>query len=35
VFVLGAPVSVTAVALWELRRLRTLHALTIRGALMR
>jgi hypothetical protein len=35
VLVLGAPVSVTAVALWELRRLRVGYGLTLRGALMR
>ncbi|SER69424.1 hypothetical protein SAMN04487983_102096 [Streptomyces sp. yr375] len=33
--VLGAPLSVTAVALWELRRLRVGYGLTLRGALMR
>ncbi|MCQ9178830.1 hypothetical protein KMT30_07240 [Streptomyces sp. IBSBF 2953] len=33
--VLGAPFSVTAVALWELRRLRVGYGLTVRGALMR
>lgn len=33
--VLGAPFSVTAVALWELRRLRSGYGLTVRGALMR
>lgn len=32
---LGAPVSVTAVAMWELRRLRNLHGITPRGALLR
>jgi hypothetical protein len=35
VLMLGAPVSVTAVALWELRRLRVGYGLTVRGALMR
>lgn len=35
VFTLGAPLSVTAVALWELRRLRSRHAITVRGALRR
>ncbi|MFF1549107.1 hypothetical protein [Streptomyces sp. NPDC058291] len=35
VLVLGAPFSVTAVALWELRRLRVGYGLTLRGALMR
>lgn len=34
-FTLGAPLSVTAVAMWELRRLRTRHGLTLRGALLR
>ncbi|OEV06046.1 hypothetical protein [Streptomyces oceani] len=32
---LGPLISVGAVSLWELRRLRTRHGLTIRGALMR
>ncbi|MER6559630.1 hypothetical protein ABT300_18245 [Streptomyces sp. NPDC001027] len=32
---LGAPLSVTAVALWELRRLRVGYGLTVRAALMR
>ncbi|MFF6806978.1 hypothetical protein [Streptomyces sp. NPDC012616] len=32
---LGAPLSVTAVALWELRRLRVGHGLTLRAALLR
>lgn len=35
VVTLGAPLSVTAVGLWELRRLRTNYGLTLRGALMR
>ncbi|MEU9352573.1 hypothetical protein AB0D65_16675 [Streptomyces griseoloalbus] len=35
VFTLGAPLSVTAVALWELRRLRSRHGITVRGALRR
>ncbi|WAU81800.1 hypothetical protein O1Q96_19650 [Streptomyces sp. Qhu-G9] len=35
VVMLGAPLSVTAVALWELRRLRVNYGLTLRGALMR
>lgn len=35
VFTLGGPVSVTAVGLWELRRLRTQHGLTVRDLLMR
>lgn len=34
-FLLGAPLSVTAVAMWELRRLRTRHGITVRGALLR
>jgi hypothetical protein len=34
-FILGAPISVTAVAMWELRRLRTRHGITLRGALLR
>ncbi|NDU75566.1 hypothetical protein GWI34_23510 [Actinomadura sp. DSM 109109] len=34
-FILGAPLSVTAVAMWELRRLRTRHNITLRGALNR
>ncbi|GGQ23793.1 hypothetical protein BKA00_006068 [Actinomadura coerulea] len=34
-FILGAPLSVTAVAMWELRRLRTRHGITLRGALGR
>ncbi|MEV4949700.1 hypothetical protein [Streptomyces sp. NPDC053755] len=34
-FLLGAPVSVTVVAMWELRRLRTRHGITLRGALLR
>lgn len=34
-FLLGAPVSVTAVGLWELRRLRLQYGITLRGALMR
>lgn len=35
VFVLGAPVTVTALSWWELRRLRRHHGFTIRGALGR
>ncbi|MEV0224793.1 hypothetical protein [Streptomyces sp. NPDC050704] len=35
VLMLGAPLSVTAVALWEMRRLRVNYGLTLRGALMR
>ncbi|MFE5191322.1 hypothetical protein [Streptomyces sp. NPDC056628] len=35
VFILGAPVSVTAVGLWELRRLRVHYGLGLRGLLMR
>lgn len=31
----GGPVTVTVLALWELRRLRTRHGLTVRGALGR
>ncbi|MEW2354607.1 hypothetical protein [Spirillospora sp. NPDC029432] len=34
-FTLGGPLSVTAVAMWELRRLRTRHGITVRGALLR
>ncbi|MFK4599283.1 hypothetical protein RKD30_005950 [Streptomyces pristinaespiralis] len=34
-FTLGAPLSVTLVAMWELRRLRTRHGITLRGALLR
>lgn len=34
-FTLGAPLPVTAVAMWELRRLRTRHGITVRGALLR
>ncbi|XVQ15626.1 hypothetical protein ACQP1W_24780 [Spirillospora sp. CA-255316] len=33
--ILGGPLSVTAVSLWELRRLRTRHGLTLRQALGR
>ncbi|GAA1845227.1 hypothetical protein [Actinomadura bangladeshensis] len=33
--ILGGPLSVTAVSLWELRRLKTRHALTLRQALGR
>ncbi|MEY9992213.1 hypothetical protein ABIE67_004245 [Streptomyces sp. V4I8] len=35
VFMLGAPVSVTAVGLWELHRLRVHHGLAVQGLLMR
>ncbi|MFF2194690.1 hypothetical protein [Streptomyces sp. NPDC058157] len=35
VFVLGAPVTVTALSWWELRRLDRHHGLTVRGALGR
>lgn len=35
VFVLGAPVTVTALSWWEMRRLRRHHGLTVRGALGR
>ncbi|WP_405386631.1 hypothetical protein OG596_02815 [Streptomyces sp. NBC_01102] len=34
-FLLGAPLTVTAVAMWELRRLRTRHGITLRAALLR
>ncbi|MEU6894726.1 hypothetical protein ABZ934_23510 [Streptomyces sp. NPDC046557] len=35
VFILGAPLTVTALSWWELRRLRRHHGLTIRNALGR
>ncbi|WLQ52854.1 hypothetical protein P8A21_37570 [Streptomyces poriferorum] len=35
VFLLGAPLTVTAAAMWELRRLRTRHGITLRAALLR
>ncbi|MEU0247145.1 hypothetical protein ABZ192_22995 [Streptomyces sp. NPDC006235] len=35
VFVLGAPLSVTAVGLWELRRLRMHYGISVRGVLVR
>ncbi|KJY34247.1 hypothetical protein VR44_12290 [Streptomyces katrae] len=35
VFILGAPVTVTALSWWELRRLGRRHGLTVRGALGR
>ncbi|MFE0130150.1 hypothetical protein ACFWY6_00910 [Streptomyces sp. NPDC059037] len=35
IFILGAPLTVTAVAMWELRRLRTRHGITLRAALLR
>ncbi|MET9960036.1 hypothetical protein ABZ128_13390 [Streptomyces sp. NPDC006326] len=35
VFVLGAPVTVTALSWWEMRRLRRHHGLTVRAALGR
>ncbi|MFI8278223.1 hypothetical protein ACIGBH_25805 [Streptomyces sp. NPDC085929] len=35
VFILGAPVTVTALSWWEMRRLRHHHELTVRGALGR
>lgn len=35
VFVLGAPVTVTALSWWEIRRLRRYHGLTVRDALGR
>ncbi|PRH79712.1 hypothetical protein C6N75_08175 [Streptomyces solincola] len=34
-FLLGPPLSVTALSAWELRRLQTRHGLTLRGALGR
>ncbi|HET6859544.1 MAG TPA: hypothetical protein VFH94_20955 [Streptomyces sp.] len=34
-FTLGAPLSVTVLAMWELRRLRTRYGITLRGALLR
>ncbi|MEU7579400.1 hypothetical protein AB0B50_17550 [Streptomyces sp. NPDC041068] len=34
-FTLGAPVSVTALSVWEIRRLRGRHGITFRGALGR
>lgn len=34
-FLLGAPASVTLLSLWEARRLRTRHGITLRGALLR
>ncbi|GAA2409807.1 hypothetical protein GCM10010420_43020 [Streptomyces glaucosporus] len=34
-FILGAPLSVTALSLWEARRLQTRHGITLRGALLR
>ncbi|WP_434599714.1 hypothetical protein [Streptomyces sp. A5-4] len=34
-FTLGAPISVTAITMWEIRRLRTRHGITLRGALLR
>lgn len=35
VFMLGAPLSVTAVGLWELRRLRAHYGISVRGMLVR
>ncbi|MEU7718284.1 hypothetical protein [Streptomyces tibetensis] len=35
VFLLGAPLSVTAVGLWELRRLRARYGIDVRGMLVR
>ncbi|WP_326655772.1 hypothetical protein [Streptomyces sp. NBC_00385] len=35
VFLLGAPLTVTVAAMWELRRLRTRHGITLRAALLR
>ena len=32
---LGAPLSITAVSLWELRRLRSRHGITVRQAMLR
>lgn len=34
-FLLGGPLSVSVMAVWELRRLRTRHGITLRGALLR
>ncbi|WP_031510636.1 hypothetical protein [Streptomyces megasporus] len=34
-FLLGAPASVALLSLWEARRLRTRHGITLRGALRR
>ncbi|WP_406862706.1 hypothetical protein ABZO31_20685 [Streptomyces sp. HUAS MG47] len=34
-FMLGGPLSVTALSVWEVRRLRTLHGITLRSALGR
>ncbi|MEV4442754.1 hypothetical protein AB0K09_27815 [Streptomyces sp. NPDC049577] len=34
-FLVGPPLSVTALSAWELRRLRTHHGMTLRGALSR
>ncbi|MEN8656175.1 hypothetical protein ABCR94_37800 [Streptomyces sp. 21So2-11] len=34
-FMLGAPLTVTVMAKWELRRLRTRHGITLRAALLR
>ncbi|WP_409467436.1 hypothetical protein [Streptomyces sp. HC307] len=33
--VFGAPLSITAVSLWELRRLRSRHGITVRQAMLR
>lgn len=35
VFTLGAPLSVTAVTVWEIRRLRSRHGITVRSTLLR
>jgi hypothetical protein len=35
VLILGAPLSVTAMTMWEFRRLRTRHAITLRRSLLR
>ncbi|MFD3876081.1 hypothetical protein [Streptomyces sp. NPDC058623] len=34
-FMLGGPLSVTALSLWEVRRLRLRHGITLRNALGR
>nr|WP_268980565.1 hypothetical protein [Streptomyces polyasparticus] len=34
-FLVGAPVSVTALSVWEVRRLRTHHAVTLQRTLNR
>ncbi|WP_326685779.1 hypothetical protein OIE63_00640 [Streptomyces sp. NBC_01795] len=35
IMLMGAPVSVTVVGLWELHRLRASYGLRVRGALLR